>query len=128
MVMPSTSNLLIALVAGARLAATASASTYSGSPFRIGNGQSFGIPGNATYDYVVVGGGTAGLAMAMRLAEDGTHSVAVVEAGGFYQVEAGNKSVVSTDRVLSYQQFLMKLRCRLTIRSSRACNRQMLIL
>lgn len=55
----------------------------------------FGIPGqNATYDYVVIGGGTAGLAVAYRLAEDGTKSVAVVEAGGFYQVENGNVSVV----------------------------------
>ncbi|KAF2645113.1 alcohol oxidase [Massarina eburnea CBS 473.64] len=57
-------------------------------------GFRFGIPGNATYDYVVVGGGTAGLAVAMRLAEDNTHTVAVIEAGGFYQNEAGNKSVV----------------------------------
>ncbi|GAB7356816.1 hypothetical protein MBLNU459_g7698t1 [Dothideomycetes sp. NU459] len=62
--------------------------------FDVGNGEDFGIPGNATYDYVIVGGGTAGLAMAMRLAEDGTRTVAVVEAGGFYQVEAGNRSVV----------------------------------
>lgn len=62
--------------------------------FNAGTGGSFGIPGNATYDYVVVGGGTAGLAVAYRLAEDGTHTVAVIEAGGFYQIEAGNKSVV----------------------------------
>lgn len=30
----------------------------------------------------------------MRLAEDGTNGVAVIEAGGFYQIEAGNKSVI----------------------------------
>lgn len=48
---------------------------------------------DATYDYVVVGGGTGGLAMAYRLAEDGQKSVAVIEAGGFYQ-DSGNKSVV----------------------------------
>ena len=31
----------------------------------------FGIPGeNATYDYVIIGGGTAGLTLATRLAED----------------------------------------------------------
>jgi choline dehydrogenase len=55
----------------------------------------FGIPGkNATYDYVVVGGGTAGLTIAYRLAEDGTKTVAVVEAGGFAQIENGNVSVV----------------------------------
>lgn len=38
-----------------------------------------------TYDYVVVGGGTAGNAIAYRLAEAG-HSVAVVEAGLFYEI------------------------------------------
>ena len=44
----------------------------------------FGNPGrNATFHYVVVGGGTAGLAIAYRLAKDGHYSVAVVEAGGF---------------------------------------------
>lgn len=86
-------TLLAALVGGAKVALSASASTYSGSSFNPGNGDSFGIPGNASYDYVVVGGGTAGLAVAMRLAEDGTHTVAVIEAGGFYQIEAGNKSV-----------------------------------
>jgi choline dehydrogenase-like flavoprotein len=54
-------------------------------------GNSFGVPGvNATYDYVVVGGGTAGLTIAARLAEDSNFSVAVIEAGGFYQQENGN--------------------------------------
>lgn len=53
--------------------------------------NSFGVPGvNATYDYVVIGGGTAGLTIAARLAEDANLSVAVVEAGGFYQMENGN--------------------------------------
>jgi choline dehydrogenase len=58
-------------------------------------GNHFGVPGsNATYDYIVVGGGTAGLAVAYRLAEDGTKQVAVVEGGGFYEVENGNTSTV----------------------------------
>jgi choline dehydrogenase len=87
-------RLLFALVAGARSGLADSASTYYGTPFDVGNGDSFGIPGNASFDYIVVGGGTAGLGVAMRLAEDNTHTVAVVEAGGFYQIEAGNKSVV----------------------------------
>jgi len=63
--------------------------------FNPGAGNSFGIPNqNATYDYVVVGGGTAGLGVAMRLAENSSYTVAVVEAGGFYQIENGNISVV----------------------------------
>ena len=53
--------------------------------------NSFGVPGlNATYDYVVIGGGTGGLTIAARLAEDPNVSVAVIEAGGFYQQENGN--------------------------------------
>ena len=58
-------------------------------------GTSFGIPGaNATYDYVVVGGGIVGLTIAARLAKNKSLSVAVIEAGGFYEVDNGNLSVV----------------------------------
>ncbi|MCJ1468442.1 hypothetical protein MMC07_007071 [Pseudocyphellaria aurata] len=58
-------------------------------------GSSFGIPGdNATFDYVIVGGGTAGLTIATRLAEDPSLSVAVVEAGGFYEIDNGNLSII----------------------------------
>lgn len=57
--------------------------------------QSFGIPGvNATYDYIVVGGGTAGLTIASRLAAEPSISVAVIEAGGFYEANDSNVSVV----------------------------------
>ncbi len=35
-----------------------------------------------TFDYVIVGGGTAGCVLANRLSEDGTATVAVLEAGG----------------------------------------------
>ena len=62
----------------------------------VGNvlGSAFGVPGiNATYDYVVVGGGTAGLTIATRLAENPALKIAVVEAGGFYEVDNGNLSV-----------------------------------
>lgn len=45
-----------------------------------------------TKQYLVVGGGLCGLVVASRLAE--TASVAVVEAGGFYEVENSNRSVV----------------------------------
>ena len=66
-------------------------STYGAS----GTAYSFGKPGvGASFDYVVVGGGTGGLALATRLAENPSISVAVVEAGGFYEADDGNISVV----------------------------------
>ena len=66
-------------------------------------GTSFGVPGNnATFDYIVVGGGTAGLTLATRLAEQQSGSVAVIEAGGFYEIGNGNISQVpATDGVYS---------------------------
>ncbi|KAH9875830.1 hypothetical protein IAQ61_003295 [Plenodomus lingam] len=57
-------------------------------------GSSFGVPRNATYDYVVIGGGNSGLTVAARLAEDPAVSVAVVEAGSFYEIENGNLSQI----------------------------------
>ena len=57
--------------------------------------SSFGASGvNATYDYIIVGGGTAGLTVASRLAENPNITVAVIEAGGFYEADDGNVSVV----------------------------------
>jgi choline dehydrogenase len=46
----------------------------------------------------VVGGGTAGLTLASRLSE--TASVAVIEAGGFYETDNGNMSVVPFNSLL----------------------------
>lgn len=58
-------------------------------------GSHFGRPPlSAAFDYVVLGGGTAGLAVARRLAANGTNSVAVVEAGGFYELNNGNLSEI----------------------------------
>lgn len=46
---------------------------------------------DSTYDYVIVGGGTAGLTMAARLSEDSGTTVAVIEAGTFYQVRRNRR-------------------------------------
>ena len=58
-------------------------------------GSSFGVPGkNVSFDYIIAGGGTAGLVVAARLAQNASNTVAVIEAGGFYEVDNGNLSVV----------------------------------
>ncbi|KAI0023222.1 choline dehydrogenase [Xylariomycetidae sp. FL0641] len=41
---------------------------------------------DASYDFLVVGGGTAGLTIAARLSECRHFSVAVIEAGSYYQI------------------------------------------
>ncbi|KAI2610507.1 GMC oxidoreductase [Hypoxylon sp. NC1633] len=58
-------------------------------------GSSFGIPGqDYEFDYVVVGGGQAGLTVAGRLAENRSVSVGVIEAGSFYEISNGNLSEI----------------------------------
>lgn len=51
----------------------------------------FAVPSPATYDYVVIGAGTAGATIASRLAEQEGVSVAVIETGSFYQLANGNR-------------------------------------
>lgn len=56
------------------------------------------------YDYVVAGGGSAGCALAARLAEDPSTTVAVVEAGGrgkdlFIRMPAGNGFVFGNPKL-----------------------------
>ena len=61
-------------------------------------GSHFGVPGfNASFDYVIIGGGTAGLAIATRLAENPKNTIAVIEAGGFYEFDNGNHSSIPAD-------------------------------
>ncbi|KAL8649802.1 MAG: hypothetical protein Q9210_004180 [Variospora velana] len=58
-------------------------------------GSSFGVLGiNATFDYIIVGGGTAGLTVAQRLAKNPQLSIAVVEGGSFYEIDNGNYSQI----------------------------------
>ena len=88
-------NLLSVFVYVAIVAAELNLLTYADGGRGSVLGSTFGAPGtNASFDYVIVGGGTAGLTIATRLAEDPSISVAVIEAGGFYETDNGNRSVV----------------------------------
>ena len=95
--------------AGLALMLVSCASGASASPFvqnlRRATGPSLGTAAgvagvDASFDYVVVGGGTAGLTIAARLAENPLTTVAVIEAGGFYQQSDGNISVIPGDCTL----------------------------
>ena len=83
---------LVRLIAAATLASGAYVESIRGLGLL---GDHSGVPSiNATFDYVVVGGGTAGLTLATRLAENGSFSVAVIEAGSFYELLNGNLSTI----------------------------------
>jgi choline dehydrogenase len=66
----------------------------AGSPIQHENRQLAGLlaslagtlGANQSFDYIVLGGGTGGLTIAKRLAEDPSVTVAVIEAGTLYQV------------------------------------------
>lgn len=63
-------------------------------------GSHFGVPGlPMSYDYVIVGGGTAGLTVARRLAANSSVTVAVIEAGGLYETDNGNLTQIPADAV-----------------------------
>ena len=49
---------------------------------------------NASFDYVVIGGVTAGFAVGTTLAQHEAFTVAVIEAGGFNQLENSNLSQI----------------------------------
>ena len=61
-------------------------------------GSHFGVPGlPGSFDYLIAGGGTAGLTLARRLAANASLSVAVIEAGDFYEFSNGNLSEIPAD-------------------------------
>ncbi|KAL8912052.1 MAG: hypothetical protein Q9171_002905 [Xanthocarpia ochracea] len=88
-------SLTIAVLFTALSALIQAAPTASNIHARRLLGSSFGAPGNnETYEYIIVGGGTAGLTLATRLAEQQSGRVAVIEAGGFYEIGNGNISQI----------------------------------
>ncbi|KAL9006263.1 MAG: hypothetical protein Q9188_000985 [Gyalolechia gomerana] len=56
-------------------------------------------PSNTTFDYVIIGGGNAGLTVASRLSEEPSTRVAVIEAGNFYEITSGNFSTIPSNDV-----------------------------
>lgn len=61
-------------------------------------GSHFGVPGiPGSYDYVITGGGTAGLTLARRLAANTSITIAVIEGGGLYELDNGNYSQIPAD-------------------------------
>jgi choline dehydrogenase-like flavoprotein len=80
--MPISSSLVKTLVASSALVSTASAFAIPRSVFQA---RQISDPSELleAYDYVIVGGGTAGLTVADRLTEDEDTTVLVLESGSF---------------------------------------------
>jgi choline dehydrogenase len=86
---------VIAIVAAGLIrAAPTYPNSNCNSHFNPSNGANVRVPGSATFNYVAVGGGTAVLTVAIRLAETGSCSITIIEADGFYQLESGNQSMI----------------------------------
>jgi hypothetical protein len=60
---------------------------YERRRFIIGNGNSFEIFGNSTYDYAIVGDGAAGNAIPLHLLDDPKTGVGFIETGSFMRLK-----------------------------------------
>ena len=65
----------------------------------IAQGETTAIVRDNQFDYVIVGGGNAGLTVASRLSEEHSVRVAVIEAGDFYERTTGNFSSIPANDV-----------------------------
>ncbi|KAL8720223.1 MAG: hypothetical protein Q9225_002885 [Loekoesia sp. 1 TL-2023] len=62
-------------------------------------GLAIARPGNTTFDYVIIGGGNAGLTIASRLSEQPSVRIAIIEAGNYYETTSGNFSTIPANDV-----------------------------
>jgi choline dehydrogenase len=74
----------VAAILGWAIATTVIAANRVDPPGTFQCGAATGIDGDRCVNYIIVGGGTAGLAAARRLTDDPTKSVMVIEAGPDY--------------------------------------------
>ena len=72
---------------------------YASHFISIASGLAISRTGNNTFDYVVVGGGNAGLTIASRLSEQPSVRVAIIEAGDYYESTSGNFSSIPANDV-----------------------------
>ncbi|KAL8835775.1 MAG: hypothetical protein Q9205_000443 [Flavoplaca limonia] len=72
---------------------------YASHFISIASGLAISRTGNNTFDYVIVGGGNAGLTIASRLSEQPSVRVAVIEAGDYYESTSGNFSSIPANDV-----------------------------
>ncbi|KAL8939319.1 MAG: hypothetical protein Q9211_002799, partial [Gyalolechia sp. 1 TL-2023] len=83
-----------AMTHGSGLKALLTWGFYAGQLVSQTGGLAIPGPSETIFDYVIIGGGTAGLTVASRLSEEPSIRVAVIEAGNFYETTSGNFSTI----------------------------------